>query len=380
MLFATAAAERRLAGAAGLDAIGAARRSRPRRSRPAAPPGIPGSAPWSCSGSAAAPARCCWRRFRRSGRAEPPPRSSRSGVPQRAAQSNRHRPSRAEREPKAVPAQRRHPLRFVWQMDAAGRFFLDSEEFAVASAAPRRRSCRAGRGPSSMPNSAIDPAGRVARAVASRETWSNILVSWPVDGSDERLEVELSGLPAFDRSRAFLGYRGFGVCRDVAQIERLAAMRQLRPPLQRCRQRLRPRRRRDCGSRLPPDALMSSPEALAPAPIAPNVVRFPGPGAFADLRAAEPDSPALSAGEHSAFHELARQLTVRLQTRARARGAAPADARKPLGRGAGRAVGAGGPDPGARRGLDVRRRQAGLCAGRPPAAQPAAGRHPRLPL
>ncbi len=67
---------------------------------------------------------------------------------------------------------------------------------------------------------------------------------------------------------------------------------------------------------------MSSPEpvssleiaAAAPASIAPNVVRFPGAGAFADLRAAEPDSSAFGSGEHSAFHELARQLSVRLQT------------------------------------------------------------------
>ena len=73
----------------------------------------------------------------------------------------------------------------------------------------------------------LDPAGRVAQAVASRETWSNITISWPIDGSDERLEVELAGLPSFDRSRNFLGYRGFGVCRDIAHIERLATTRQL---------------------------------------------------------------------------------------------------------------------------------------------------------
>ena len=31
------------------------------------------------------------------------------------------------------------------------------------------------------------------------------------------MTVELSGLPIFDRDRNFLGYRGFGVCRDVAR-------------------------------------------------------------------------------------------------------------------------------------------------------------------
>ena len=66
-----------------------------------------------------------------------------------------------------------------------------------------------------------------------------------------------------------------------------------------------------------PKAIRRSANAAAPtapAAIAPNVVRFTGAGAFAYFRAAEPDSPALSAGENSAFHELARQLTVRLQT------------------------------------------------------------------
>ena len=107
-------------------------------------------------------------------------------------------------------------------MDAAGRFFFDSEEFAdLLGGIAQDMSGR----PWSELNAefAIDPEDRVARAVASRETWSNILVSWPAEG--ERLAVELSGLPAFDRNRAFQGYRGFGVCRDLSQVERLAAHR-----------------------------------------------------------------------------------------------------------------------------------------------------------
>ena len=35
-----------------------------------------------------------------------------------------------------------------------------------------------------------------------------------------RLPVEMSGLPVFDRDRNFRGYRGFGVCRDVARHQR----------------------------------------------------------------------------------------------------------------------------------------------------------------
>ena len=39
------------------------------------------------------------------------------------------------------------------------------------------------------------------------------------------LPVELSGLPIFDAARNFIGYRGFGVCRDFDAIARLAALR-----------------------------------------------------------------------------------------------------------------------------------------------------------
>ena len=49
----------------------------------------------------------------------------------------------------------------------------------------------------------LDPDGQVARAFASRDTWSGITVAFPVDGTDARLTVELSGLPVFDRDRNF---------------------------------------------------------------------------------------------------------------------------------------------------------------------------------
>ena len=39
--------------------------------------------------------------------------------------------------------------------------------------------------------------------IASRNTWSGITLDWPVEGSDQRLPVELSGLPIYDRDRLF---------------------------------------------------------------------------------------------------------------------------------------------------------------------------------
>jgi signal transduction histidine kinase len=309
MLFATAAAERRLAGALGLDAIGAA--SLAASALTAGHAGGDtriGPVVLQRIGSGASTVLLAGFSDPVAKPAAAPPQPPKAAVP----------------EPTSRPALRRHPLRFVWQMDIAGRFSLGSEEFAgIIGTGVEIVSGR----PWSEINAelGLDPPGRVAQAIASHETWSNIKISWPVEGSDERLEVELAGLPSFDRSRNFLGYRGFGVCRDIAHIERLAATRQLAtlaaappevtvsaPP---------PRLREPAATQ----ALTAFPEATAPAPIAPNVVRFPGAGAFADFRAAEPDSPALSAGENSAFRELARQLTVRLRT-----DPAPEELRPPL--------------------------------------------------
>ena len=49
-------------------------------------------------------------------------------------------------------------------------------------------------------------------------------MNWPVDGGGQ-LPVELSGLPVYDRKQNFAGYRGFGVCRDLDGLARLAALR-----------------------------------------------------------------------------------------------------------------------------------------------------------
>ena len=120
-------------------------------------------------------------------------------------------------------AERRHPLRFVWQLDEDDRFAIASDEF-VQLIGPR--TARVGGTWNTVAAAlTLDPNQQVKRALASRETWSGIVVSWPVDDSDERLPIELSGLPVFDRDRTFRGYRGFGVCRDVDHINALVRMR-----------------------------------------------------------------------------------------------------------------------------------------------------------
>ena len=97
--------------------------------------------------------------------------------------------------------------------------------------ASARRKHSASRGARSPVSLDIDPNGQITEAVASRDTWSGITIEWPVDGADERLAVELSGLPVFDRERHFGGYRGFGVCRDTRRISLAASLRQPPPPV-----------------------------------------------------------------------------------------------------------------------------------------------------
>ncbi len=202
---------------------------------------------------------------------------------------------------------RRHPLRFIWQMDADGRFQLGSDEFTRLIGA--RTAAGFGRLWSEIAQTfGLDPQGRVSAAVATRDTWSGIALDWPVDGG-EQLRVELSGLPMFDRARNFAGYRGFGVCRDLEGLARLDARRRYE--------------------------LFSD----APAPVSPDLAASSGVSELSASResehshqtdlehavdipknvlpfrpANEPKSPSLTPVENSAFNELARQLAARLES------------------------------------------------------------------
>ena len=113
---------------------------------------------------------------------------------------------------------RERPLRFVWTMDADERFTLAAPTFADAMG-PRTAEAIGKPWREIAPRSALDPEGRVANAIASRDTFSGIVLAWP-RRQRRPVSVELSGLPIFDRDRTFMGYRGFGVCRDGARAAR----------------------------------------------------------------------------------------------------------------------------------------------------------------
>ena len=214
-------------------------------------------------------------------------------------------------------AERRHPLRFVWQMDAEGRFVVGSDEF-MELIGPRTTAAFGRLWSEIAAELKLDPENQVARAVATHETWSGIVISWPVDEGGERLPVELSGLPVFDRDRNFRGYRGFGVCRDIARINQLVRARRERP-IGFMTQPEAPSAEGAPSAATTPSATIAGAEAAAAAasevasraatitPTAANVVPF-RPGTPPETKV-----PSLSPVERSAFRELAQELTARLR-------------------------------------------------------------------
>jgi signal transduction histidine kinase len=240
-------------------------------------------------------------------------------------------------------AVRRQPLRFVWQMDADERFVVGSEEF-VTLVGPRTMAVFERPWSDIATALGLDPDNQIARAIATRETWSGIIIPWPLDGTDDRLPVELAGLPVFDRDRRFRGYRGFGVCRDIARLNRLARMRKeqsqqassvamqvresnaaaaaggvaadtttdidrrVAPPSDPSLQEIS---LQEINLRQPSPAEPSSAE---PSPAGPSVA---APAAnvvpFRAGAAVEPKAPVLTSVERRAFRELAQELTARLR-------------------------------------------------------------------
>ncbi|WP_177243724.1 PAS domain S-box protein [Bradyrhizobium sp. Gha] len=257
------------------------------------------------------------------------------------------RSGHAETRSGHAQAPRQHPLRFLWQMDAEGRFVLAASEFTRLIGAHTAN--RFGRPWREIADEfALDPDGRVAQALASHDTWAGITVNWPADGG-EHLPVELAGLPVYDQARNFAGFKGFGVCRDLDGLNRLDALRRYEllagpvaqhgisadvvepdpqpeaPPLEAS----------PTGEPEPPTASEPEPSALfieanshptdpeTPVETPPNVVPFRAPGDLrpqGDLRSqgdqrsqGDPRSPMLTPVENSAFNELARQLSERLE-------------------------------------------------------------------
>jgi PAS domain S-box-containing protein len=248
---------------------------------------------------------------------QPPAASDAGDPPLEAADTASEKDAASESPAPAVPAalpERRHPLRFVWRMDTSGRFSIESGDFIRLTG--RRTADLLGRPWNEIATTlGLDPKCQVAHAIATRDTWSGITIDWPVDDTMEKLAVELSGLPIFDRDRAFGGYRGFGVCRNAGGATAAPAPREADAATARA------------DAAQPPEAAAGKRPAMAlPAEERPVLTIVPPSKNVVPFRASMAEkNPSLSPVERKAFRELARQLTTRLQQG----GTEPAEAARP---------------------------------------------------
>lgn len=108
--------------------------------------------------------------------------------------------------------------RFVWKIDAAGRFSEVSSEFAEA-VGPHAADVVGTPFSDISALFNLDPDGKISEALARRDTWSGKTINWPIEGTSLAVPVDLAALPTYTRSREFDGFRGFGVVRlsDAAE-------------------------------------------------------------------------------------------------------------------------------------------------------------------
>ncbi|MFC3072440.1 sensor histidine kinase [Shinella pollutisoli] len=114
------------------------------------------------------------------------------------------------------------PVRFVWKIDAEGRFSEISEEFAMA-VGPHAAAIAGERFVDVATRFGLDPDGKIADLLGRRDTWSGKTILWPVEGTNLAVPVDLAALPTYSRNRDFDGFRGFGIVRIADAVEDPAA-------------------------------------------------------------------------------------------------------------------------------------------------------------
>lgn len=194
----------------------------------------------------------------------------------------------AETSREQAPPPARTPARFVWQTDAAGRFFSVSDDLA-AVVGNKNAHISGLEWLQAAEQIGIEGVDQVAASIARRDTWSGVVVHWPLAENDLMQVVDLAALPVFDRARKFQGYRGFGVFRERMprstktedKTTKLASVSASEPSGER-----------------PPLVLVERPENVVPLRTAP---------------ASDPARLELSPSERTAFREIARQLGTRIE-------------------------------------------------------------------
>lgn len=110
------------------------------------------------------------------------------------------------------------PIRFVWKIDAEGRFSEISEEFAAA-VGPKAATISGERFTDVAARFDLDPDGKIGDLLRRRDTWSGKTIRWPVEGTSLVVPVDLAALPTYSRNREFDGFRGFGIVRIADAVE-----------------------------------------------------------------------------------------------------------------------------------------------------------------
>lgn len=117
-----------------------------------------------------------------------------------------------------VFSQNRRATRFVWKIDAEGRFSEVSSEFAQA-VGPRAADINGVAFSDLAALFNLDPEGKIGELLKKRDTWSGKTIYWPVEGTRLVVPVDLAALPTYTRNRDFDGFRGFGIVRVADAIE-----------------------------------------------------------------------------------------------------------------------------------------------------------------
>jgi PAS domain S-box-containing protein len=111
-----------------------------------------------------------------------------------------------------VFSQDRRATRFVWKIDAEGRFSEVSSEFAQA-VGPHAADINGVAFSDLAALFNLDPEGKIGELLKKRDTWSGKTIYWPVEGTRLVVPVDLAALPTYTRNRDFDGFRGFGIVR-----------------------------------------------------------------------------------------------------------------------------------------------------------------------
>ncbi|HEX2146417.1 MAG TPA: PAS domain-containing sensor histidine kinase, partial [Pseudorhizobium sp.] len=135
-----------------------------------------------------------------------------------------HQPTLAPEEPEASSSAQfefrpdTRATRFVWKIDADSRFCEISEEFAQ-TVGPHAADVKGMAFNEVAELFHLDPDGKITDLLRKRDTWSGKTIWWPVEGTALAVPIDLAALPTYTRTRAFDGFRGFGIIRATDAVE-----------------------------------------------------------------------------------------------------------------------------------------------------------------